>query len=330
MFLLVAEYWNIAGHYGGGLANEGATLRIIESTFLRNHVVTVVAPVFGSDAGPGGGGGLFHRPLNRVEANLLVADSLFVQNRISFRGQAVDFGARLDFLGGGISSFSSANFASSSVISNTTFVGNSSEGSGGGVAHSGTSSLRLVSSDFIGNTAGTTQLSSGAGFESIGSDDAPNGLGGALYTELSGSTATLFPVRIFGGEFRANTAINSGGAIFAASSNPQANLLLRATNGEDVRFINNRALRFDGGAIAGDGVGLNARDAVFSLNTARNGGAIFFEGGDELILFFSQFSRNEARDRGGAINFFDTEFFNFRNVFANNTAIVGPDFFEQL
>jgi len=107
-------------------------------------------------------------------------------------------------------------------------------------------------------------------------------------------------------------------------------LLIRANSaGEGAVFNNNRALREDGGAFAGDQVGLNARDAVFANNTARNGGAIFVESGSELRLAFSEFRRNAARARGGAINFFDTDLIDFQNVFADNTAAVGPDFFEQ-
>ena len=105
--------------------------------------------------------------------------------------------------------------------------------------------------------------------------------------------------------------------------------MLRASGTQGVSFLNNRALRFNGGAIAGDGVGINARDAFFSTNTARNGGAIFVEGGGELRLALSEFRRNAARVRGGAANYFDIAFIDFQNVLANNTAIVGPDFFEQ-
>jgi len=85
----------------------------------------------------------------------------------------------------------------------------------------------------------------------------------------------------------------------------------------------------DGGAIASDGVSLNIRDAFFATNTALNGGAIFVESGGELRLAFSEFRRNEARVGGGAVNYFDTAFIDFQNVLANNTATVGPDFFEQ-
>jgi len=138
------------------------------------------------------------------------------------------------------------------------------------------------------------------------------------------------PVRIFGGAIQGNTAINSGGAIFAASSAPQATLLFRAnSDGEGVRFINNRSQRGDGGAFAGDGVSLNARDAFFSTNSARNGGALFVEGGGDLRIVSSEFRRNSASVRGGAVNFFDTAFIDFQNVFANNIANVGPDIFEQ-
>ena len=61
-------------------------------------------------------------------------------------------------------------------------------------------------------------------------------------------------------------------------------------------------------------------------NTARDGGAIFVRGSGELRIVFSEFRRNAARARGGAVNYSDIEFIDFQNVFANNTAVLGPGF----
>ena len=75
---------------------------------------------------------------------------------------------------------------------------------------------------------------------------------------------------------------------------------------------------------------MNARDAFFSTNSARNGGALFVQGADDLRLVTSEFRRNAARARGGAVNVADAVFADFDNIFANNTAIVGPDIFENV
>ena len=314
---------NFASLFGGGLANEDTVLGIVNSTFRQNNVTVTAASTESTHAG---GGGVYHRRVSRVDANLTVSGSSFVQNRVSFGEQALGLASEVSLLGGGlsVSSFASAR------ITNTDFFRNSSDGSGGGIGLSGSGTLRLVNNDFAGNFAGTSLLNgSPTGAGDFGTVN-PIGLGGAVYTSTLSSN-NLIPVRIFGGEFRGNFSTNSGGAIFSQSVNRSANVLLRAnTEGVGTRLLNNRALRQDGGAFASFGIGLNARDAFFSTNSARNGGALFVQGADDLRLVTSEFRRNAARARGGAVNVADAVFADFDNIFANNTAIVGPDIFENV
>ena len=315
---------NFAGHGGGAVYASSIPVTVVDSNFTDNRVLSTLAPELDPDETfSGGGGAILHSVGNggNATSQLTIRDTVFRDNVALFGGPALDFGSRLTFLGGAVAAINS-----DADIRDSSFFGNLSEGSGGALAQTGPALLRLAGNDFVGNRAGSNRLATGAGFESIGTDDAPNGLGGAVF--LDNSSRGTLPIRIFGGEFRGNTAVNSGGAIFATSSTP-TDLLIRARAEEGTRFINNRALRWNGGAIAGDGVGLNARDAFFSTNTARDGGAIFVRGGDELRIVFSEFRRNAARARGGAVNYSDIEFIDFQNVFANNTAVLGPDFFEQ-
>ncbi len=316
---------NFAGHAGGGVFTEGVRLRVVDSSFTDNLVNTIVAPVLDSgETFSGGGGAIQHRSSNGKGRELFVFGSVFRGNELTFGVEALAFGERLPLLGGGISTIDSDAF-----LRENYFIANSSEGSGGALAQTGFSTLLLIDADFIGNSAGTNRLLPASGFDNIGSDDSPNGLGGAFYTQNTGA-ASPFPVRIFGGDFNKNTAFNGGGAIFADSTDPRASLFIRANSaGEGARFISNRAFAEDGGAFAGNGVSMNARDAFFANNSARNGGAIHVEGVAELRLVFSEFRKNMARLSGGAIYFTDNEFVNFKNAFVNNSAINGPDFFED-
>ncbi len=316
---------NFAGHGGGAIAAEGVKLRIVDSNFNDNVVYTIVAPVLASgETFSGGGGAILHRSENGLGRRFIMARNSFSRNNISFGGQARDFGSRLTFLGGAVSTIDS-----DAIVLGSNFLANTSDGSGGALAQTGSSTLRLVDNTFTNNRAGNNQIPATASSVSFGSPDSPNGLGGAFYSDNSEATSA-FPIQIFGGVFSGNSALKSGGAIFATSTDPQARLFVRANSaGEGVSFINNRAFAEDGGAFAGNGVSMNARDAFFARNAARNGGAVFVEGGGELRIVFSDFRRNAARINGGAVNFADTEFVNFQNAFFNNTAVNGPDFFEQ-
>jgi len=144
---------NFAGLYGGGLANEGAILQIVGSTFDSNIVELVAEPSQSNFTA--GGGGVYHRPLNRPEANLTVTESDFVQNSVFFGGLSAD--------------------ETSVSINETEFAGNSSTGSGGGLALTGAAALRLIDTDFLGNQAGSPLFS-----PFFGPDAPPVGLGGAI------------------------------------------------------------------------------------------------------------------------------------------------------
>jgi len=319
---------NVAPKGGGGVATLGVGLTVVDSTFRDNVRFTdspflTLQPLTGivqDNSFTGGGGAIWHAQHANISRPLTVARSEFRGNEanVGTRGQS-----RRAVSGGAI-----AIDSSEAVIRDSEFFGNHSDIAGGAIGVQSstgqTSDLRLVDNVFVGNSAGDNPL-----LDNIPESFSPFlGRGGAIYSDQSDQSS--FPLSIFGGEFRGNFATNSGGAIFATSDSPQTGVLLRANSaGEDIRFTNNRALLLDGGAIAGDGVGLNVRDAFFSTNTARNGGAIFVEGGGELRLALSEFRRNAARVRGGAANYFDTAFIDFQNVFANNSAIVGPDLFEQ-
>ena len=354
---------NRAGRFGGGISftSSGGTVAVIDSEVLNNRVNNPIDP-----ANPSGtsialsGGGLFAsgsvaRGNSIVEPLVFVRDSLFEGNFAGHRGGAIaalgtrlaivdsifrsnsvntvvpflpadtTVGAENGAIGGGavfhrsdLGSGNSPVFGESLFISESTFEDNRI--SLGGAALAAASRLTFLGGAV--STANSNATITSSSFRSNTSD----GGGGGLAQE---GASTL---KIIGGDFIDNTASVSGGGIYSDSTVPQSRILVRADNsGDTTVFSGNTALLGDGGAIASFNANLVVRDAIFETGNARSGGAVFAASelsGQELRIVRTAIRDNAARQNGGAVNFFDIDFVEFDNLFANNSAINGPNIFE--
>ncbi len=331
---------NFAGHRGGGIAALGTRLAIADSIFRNNNVHTVVPflhadSTVGAENGATGGGAVFHRSDLGSGASpvfgerVFISESTFEDNRISLAGAALASASRLTFLGGAIST---AN--SNATITSSNFNSNISDGGGGGLAQVGASTLKVIDSQFVDNRAGNKNALPDPSAVSTSAATHPAGLGGGIYSRnsLAAVDGAFNAVRIDGGDFTDNSALVSGGGIYSESSIPEVMLLVRADDGGGATvFSGNTALREDGGAIASVNANLVVRDAIFETSNSRSGGAVFAASelaGQELRIVRTVIRDNAARQNGGAVNFFDINFVEFDNLFANNSAINGPNIFE--
>ena len=160
------------------------------------------------------------------------------------------------------------------------------------------------------------------------------GDGGAIFSNSTfNSNATI---GILGGLFENNIATDSGGAVAAGRGFNE--IVVSPSRNGATQFIGNRALAGDGGAISNP-LSTRIRDAVFSENTARNGGGIFVDdpnvtvGGlplsGQLRLSGAQITENEARVNGGGVFLAsNATFINNSSNISSNTATNGADIFE--
>ncbi len=176
---------------------------------------------------------------------------------------------------------------------------------------------RLIKNDFIGNRAGSGQVSFGRG-------------GGVYLQSGTSSRATPREMLIVGGTFQNNIANRFGGAIAVNRNAAEVTVMIRSASGGDgaTQFIGNRALRFDGGGIFSEGI-VNVRDAIFSENQARSGAGIYANTGT-LTLVGAQVTDNEARQDGGGLYISSVSDVTHDAFFENNMARNGPDIFEEV
>ena len=193
------------------------------------------------------------------------------------------------------------------------------------------SDTNIFESEFRNNRAGLP-----AGDPRIQSNETQSiGDGGAIFSNSTFDTNATVEIR--GGLFENNIASDSGGAV-AAGRGINDIVVFPSQNGA-TQFIGNRALAGDGGAISNP-LSTRIRDAVFSENTARNGGGIFV--GDpnvtidgiplsgQLILFGAQITENDARVNGGGVFLAsNATFINNSSTINLNTATNGADIFEE-
>ena len=217
------------GTDGGGIFSERS------QAILRNLIVT-------NNTAAGLGGGMYAQ------------DSLNQLTNVDFVSNTADSGGAM------------YNNASGSILSETTFEGNSSENSGGAILNEA-SSIIIDEAVFTGNIAG--------------------GSGGAVFNaDLSNSVINDVL-------FEGNSALNSGGgAVYNFESSPVL------TN---VEFRSNSATA-TGGAIynLGEETGTAIANGIFEGNTAEFGGAIYSSFANSRGVNLT-FANNVAGLNGGAI-----------------------------
>lgn len=195
--------------------------RVIEvNPFLVPGIITSISGVTvsgGTETAGIGGGGILSGSGN---------GSLTISNSVISGNSATGVGS---FGGGGL-----CHTGGSLTINGSTFSTNSTNTSGGGVSYSAsdgsngaTGILTVSGSTFTSNTANSSAAGGGAldlydfnassgvytiNSSSFSSNTAPNGSGGAIIVESGG------PLTVTTSSFAANSAGNSGGAIFSSGT----------------------------------------------------------------------------------------------------------------
>ncbi len=211
-------------------------------------------------------------------------------------------------------------------ITNSTFTGNSTQGNGGGgyVLESITGEIRNTTfadnygkstgggiffgsvlggvhdSTFTNNEVGYAggaiySLTNFAGgisnstFDGNSAGEEGGGGGGAIYANQQGITGA-----ITNSTFKNNSAIGNGGAIFTA----------RISGISDSVFENNEAMSMGGAVAVASYMDGAIERTTFTGNSASNGGALALftqNSGDTSHIIDSTFTKNTAREKGGAI-----------------------------
>ena len=269
-----AAFGDDADQGGGGLFNNGGTLRVTDTRIDGN----VAAGASGSGGGVLSTGG-----------TVRIADSFLTDNDAARAGGAIEIiEGRLDLTG-------------SRLTGNTT---GDAPGNGGAVHVTGAATTRVVDGFFAGNAAGSeggalwnsaTGTMSVAGSTVRGNiasgDDATNG-GGGLFN--NGGTLRVFDSTVE--DNAADGASGSGGGLFSVGGA----LVLRDSTVEDNEA--NRA----GGAIEIIGGRLASTDNAYVGNSAGdapgNGGAIHSSGmGVRVTSTSDLFAQNDAANQGGGL-----------------------------
>ena len=284
---------NKAGNDGGAIFWRAYAGHIADSNFTRNSANY--------------GGAIY---LNGVSSNTNITHVIFKSNNATKNGGAIDcdathmnltytlfesnyageYGAALCRESGATSGFGEYNnFTSNHAgiagaalawmdvkninINHYIFTDNIADQSGGAIyATQHSDNFTINNCDFKGNNV----------------TNATHGQGGAIDADSSENT-------IKNSNFTNNHAFD-GGAIHIGGDSGHTNI----TN---VTFTRNGAYN-DGGAINLVASGVSLNDTRFYSNTAlRNGGAVYVGGqGSTNVIFESIFDKNEAGNRGGAID----------------------------
>ena len=196
----------------------------------------------------------------------------------------------------GITAYNGLIASNGLIIVNSTFTSNNASNRGGSVYVESNSKLLVVNSTFNNSDAGEGAAIYGVNLSKVD----VNKSSFKLNTANKGGTVFLnnaSNVQFIDSKFINNTALNNnGGAINAAGSNIS---VIRS------EFNNNSAYR--GGAIyVVDSLVFTVRNSTFEDNKAKNnfGGAISLLGGANI--YYSDFNRNTALYRGGAIHSSET------------------------
>ena len=265
----------------GGAIGNAGRLLIAGDTLIKNNIA------FASDNGfaRGGGGGIY-----TTGVSLEVYSSTIEGNEA--RGEFAD--------GGGfyVEDGSRVRVGFSDVRNNL------SDKHGGGFAIYG-GDVSTHDTRVEGNQANAN-----------GSELVP-GVGGGYYV----SGRQLNTLSITGGTIKDNSAVGSGGGIYAGN---QVRLNIRTVDDLGLVQIQNNSSAEAGGGIHSNQALLNIRDSVFESNSAPIGGGISLIEGSASI-FDTSISLNSATERGGGIHQVAIESTLTNSSVFENEAPVDPD-----
>ncbi len=267
---------------GGGVFNNGGTLRLINGTRISNNTAT---------EGSGSGGGVF----NAVGGNLFVNQAIINRNSANRAG-------------GGIEDASGSGDTTSFVVINTTIdsnIVNNSPGNGGGIHVGGGGNMSISRSMVSNNVAGSEGgglWNSGGGTMSVDrtrimANSAPDG--GGIYND-GGTLTVSLDTRI--GNNLATGASGSGGGIFSVDGDVTVS---------NTRFMGNVANRAGGAVELVDGnytsntnvyMNNSAGNLLFGTPAPGNGGAFHVTGMEGTISFtLDSVVNNIAFNQGGGL-----------------------------
>lgn len=307
--------------------NKATTSSGVIETFTRNNTLKISNSTFSENEAPTYGAfGIFGI------SDHTITNSHFTGNKANYTGTAEDKdGDHGD--GGAIFLGSKARL----TVTGSDFTANSASADGGAIAtrtnlqDQSQSALKIANSSFKQNTAGDR---GGAIYSNISSnvisDTSFNSnsarLGGAIFNDDKDKASNVAKLELINSTFTGNTAGSAGGAIYNAgriskvsnvifednTSNSRAGAIDNIDEDgkgpgtieaiENSKFIGNKALPSQGGAIRNQGTINSITNTLFEANAALNGGAINNGAKGEIgKITNSQFIGNESSGWGGAI-----------------------------
>ena len=323
---------------GGVIHGEDGSMFMVElSEFTRNSA---------AQNGIAYGGVFF-----LTHSNLTVTRSSFEENRASIGGALSTEGSLLSvdnsaflrnhaYFGGTLAS----RFQTNVSISNSFFIDNSAEVSGGVAYGNGKSSLTVELSEFDGNTAsehgGAFYLSEcylTINYSSFEKSSAP--VGGAVYAD-SGST-----VSVISSDFRNNhmvmneQGISQGGAFSISQSNTVVTdstfvgnvakeggvfsfLQINNASITNSYFSSNFGLEF-GGVLYDINSAIDIRQCEFNDNRAVKYGGVLYIWRSYIELISNAFNSNRANLSSGAVYVYGSTAKDTNNSYSSNTAYYG-------
>jgi hypothetical protein len=311
----------------GKIILQGTTVRLIRqqtwgyvatTLTLKNLTLTGGRASGAGEAANGAAVQSLNRSVSQSYPPTLNVDHVtFIDNDVhvtSFSGNAYDYGGAIFSTGGYVN------------VTDSSFSGNDARNAAGGAIHILRSSLAITNCTFDSNTA-------------IG--DAPaNSQGGAIYVDGLWPASPIFTIT--GSRFSANSAYNSGGAIYVNLYENASQFTVDTSS-----FVGNAVVGGTGalgGAISGGGTAIGGSTgnprititrSLFSNNSAKksaspfdgSGGALAFAQQAVVSITNATFSGNRAEGssynaNGGALYMStpSTTFVLKNNTFANNYA----------
>ena len=299
-------FWSV----DSGLSN-GGLLTINNGTFAENSAgwggvisggtLTINNGVFSKNSATMGG--------------VIKADNLIINNGIFTENSAIRSGGVIH------------SFAGSTMINGGTFEKNSAILSGGVIYTEGP--LEITGGTYYGNIAtGNDDLEGeggggviyhlGGGYSVLLNENSPGTLifrENKAVNQEGGVIWTGSPLKIIGGTFAGNSAIN-GGAIYCVDDGDRGDKLIVT----GTTFSENSAVFASGGGSGGaisSGMPAEITDATFYKNSAYFSGGALSAG--EIVITGGVFSENSVTDgSGGAISSFNVAVSN--TTFKNNSA----------
>lgn len=297
-----------------------SSLTITDSEFIDNEsggggaiwvvdaddFVTIDNCLFDSNFSDGGAGGAIGvRGLSTAPTDLLITDSVFVDNST-------------DYAGGGAISVGTGALSQkygSLTISGSSFQNNSTETSSS--AHGGAVLVVTSSSDDVSIT--NTTFEGNSSFSS----------GGAIYIDGTDETSITLSSFVDNEASSAASYDHFGGGVFV---NNASTIVLNNTlfcGNVVTQYISNSNPPTVKAAVGGAFYAQNVSDAtvnnvVFQENSSEdNGGAIAFDAVDAVYLYNNTFVGNEATNVGAGFWLFDTSAILLNNLLTHSTGSGG-------